>query len=206
MPMKIKSWEELTISDNFLFQKVMLDLSALSKGEDYVSLKKSYVIFICTFDPFGFDRKLYSFRNACREENIDLSDGSEKLFLNTEGKKGEVDEDIDNFLKYIDKNLVVGDFIKNIADVVAKIKEHKELGVEYMSMLAEFHDLRRLALAEGRVEGRVEGRAEGRAEGRVENIISNARSLMEKTGWTLAETLKMLNVSTEDSAVVLKRI
>lgn len=31
----------------------MIDLNILEKGEDYRNLKKSYVIFICTFDQYG---------------------------------------------------------------------------------------------------------------------------------------------------------
>jgi len=135
----------------------MLDLSSLAKGKDYAELKNSYVIFVCTFDPFGLGRKLYSFRNTCKEANIELKDGAEKIFLNTKGSIGEVDEDIDNFLEYVEKNKIKGDFVKNIASVVEKVKEHKELGVKYMSMLAELHDMRR----EGRMEGEKIGRMEG---------------------------------------------
>ena len=273
--LKIKSWKELTISDNFLFQNIMqdegvckhfiekllhikvndikyqqyektidltpvnkavrldvyvetdageiidiemqtsnkendwlskraryygsmLDLSALQKGKDYTDLKNSYVIFVCTFDPFGFNRKLYTFRNTCKQENIELKDGAEKIFLNTTGKLGALDEDIDNFLKYVDKNIVEGEFVKNIVGVEERVKTHKELEVKYMSMLAEYQDMRRL--------GRMEGIKEGRMEGRIENIINNARLLMKKTGWTLTETLETLNVSPEDSAIVLKKI
>ena len=277
--LKIKPWEELTIRDNFLFQKVMLhenickhfleklldikikninyrqyektidlspqnktirldvyvetdadevidiemqtgnsekewlakraryygsmlDLSSLAKGKDYIKLKKSYVIFVCTFDPFDCERKLYTFRNACREENLDLNDGSEKIFLNTKGTKGKVDEDIDDFLKYVDENKINGDFVKNIADVVAKVKEHKELGVEYMSMMAEYYDQRRL----GFMDGEKQGEKKGEKKGRIENIINNVRSLMKKTGWNLNETLSNLSVSPEDAAIVLKKI
>ena len=52
----------------------------------------------------------------------------------------------------------------------------------------------------------MEGEKLGEKKGRIENIINNARLLMKKTGWTLTETLETLNVSPEDSAIVLKRI
>jgi len=180
----------------------MLDLSSLAKGKDYIKLKKSYVIFVCTFDPFECERKLYTFRNACKEKNLDLNDGSEKIFLNTKGTKGKVDEDIDNFLKYVDENKINGDFVKNIADVVAKVKEHKELGVEYMSMMAEYYDMRRL----GFMDGEKEGEKKGEKKGQIDTIINNVRSLMQEMGWSLQETLAKLHVSPEDSAIVLKRI
>ena len=40
----------------------MIDLNILDKGQDYTTLKKSYVIFICTFDPFiNVNIKMYIF-------------------------------------------------------------------------------------------------------------------------------------------------
>ena len=78
----------------------MIDVSVLGKGKDYIELKMSFVIFICTFDPFpGNDRKTYTFANRCREkEGLELGDETVKIFLNTKGTVGEVNEDIDKFL------------------------------------------------------------------------------------------------------------
>ena len=53
------------------FYQGMIDLNILAKGEDYVQLKKSLVIFICTFDPFGYDEYIY----RCGEY-YQISDGS----------------------------------------------------------------------------------------------------------------------------------
>jgi len=36
-------------------------------GENYRKLKTSYVLFICLFDPFGFDLPVYTFQNRCDE-------------------------------------------------------------------------------------------------------------------------------------------
>jgi len=160
----------------------MLDLSSLAKGKDYAEIKNSYVIFVCTFDPFGFNRKIYTFRNTCKEENIALNDGAKKIFLNTKGKLGVVDEDIDNFLEYVEKNKINGDFVKNIADVVEKVKEHKELGVKYMSMLAEYYDVRR--------EGRMEGKAEG--------IVISLKNLMKSMNLPLDKAMDILQITGED--------
>ncbi len=54
----------------------------ISKGEDYDRLKKSFVIFICTFDPFGKGRHLYTFGNRCNEDvSLVLGDETSKVFL-----------------------------------------------------------------------------------------------------------------------------
>ena len=98
----------------------------------------------------------------------------------------------------MDKKVVEGDFVKNIASVEERVKMHKELEVKYMSMLAEYHDMMRL--------GRMEGRKEGIKEGRMEGIINNVRSLMQNTGWELDKALSVLSVSKEDAAIVAKSI
>ena len=51
----------------------MIDLNILEKGEDYRSLKKSFVIFVCTFDLFGQGRHVYIFENRClRWHSVDI--------------------------------------------------------------------------------------------------------------------------------------
>ena len=40
-----------------------IDLDMIQKGEDYEKLRKSFVIFICTFDPFNKGRHIYTFQN-----------------------------------------------------------------------------------------------------------------------------------------------
>lgn len=74
-----KAYEELELQDDFMFGVIMRDpkyckpfLETIlgKKGGDYNELKKSYVIFICTFDPYGQGRHLYSFEYLC-----DLSAG-----------------------------------------------------------------------------------------------------------------------------------
>ena len=62
-----------------------IDLDMISKGEDYKQLKKSFVIFICTFDPFDKGRHLYTFENRCNEDtSLLLGDETKKVFLNTD--------------------------------------------------------------------------------------------------------------------------
>ncbi|MCM1569788.1 MAG: Rpn family recombination-promoting nuclease/putative transposase, partial [Roseburia sp.] len=63
-----------------------IDINLIEKGSGYKALKKSYVIFICTYDAFKAGRHIYHFENVCREDpSIRLEDGTEKIFLNTKG-------------------------------------------------------------------------------------------------------------------------
>ena len=60
----------------------MIDLNLIERGADYSELKKSYIIFICTFDVFGQGLHKYTFRNYCEEfPPLELDDESTKIFL-----------------------------------------------------------------------------------------------------------------------------
>ncbi len=83
-----------------------IDSSIIIPGEESTKLKKSYIIFICTFDPFSDVRHLYTFENRCLE-NLSLTLGDETteiLFLSTKGKKDDVDDEIKDFLAYIENS------------------------------------------------------------------------------------------------------
>ena len=45
----------------------IIGTTMLRRGMHYRELKKAYVIFICTFDPFGAGLPVYHFTYRCRE-------------------------------------------------------------------------------------------------------------------------------------------
>ena len=69
-----------------------MDINQLERGQQYDLLRPGFVIFICTFDPFGRGLYLYSYRNTCRETGEELGDEAYKLFFNTTGTRGEVSD------------------------------------------------------------------------------------------------------------------
>ena len=127
------------------YYQSMIDLDVLGKGKDYTDLKQSYVIFICTFDPFPDNgRKLYTFSNRCHEQDgLELGDETTKMFLNAKGTIGKVDKDIDSFLAYVDGKVAEGKFTQDVASEVDKVKQHNETKVEYMTLMMELKQQRR---------------------------------------------------------------
>ncbi len=182
------------------YYQAMIDLNVLGKGKDYTELKKSFVIFICTFDPFpDNNRKMYTFTSLCHEQNgLELGDETVKIFMNTKGTTGEVDNDIDKFLAYVDGKSAEGEFTQGIAAEVERLKQHDETKVEYMTLMMELKEQRR--------EGYDEGINKGRNEGRIDTILSNVRALIDKKGWSPDEALDILNVSPEDRSIVMSRL
>ena len=73
------------------FHQAEMDVTLLQPGEDFSQLRPVYVIFICTFDPFGRGLFRYTFENRCHETGLPLEDGAVRVFLNTKGtSRGEV--------------------------------------------------------------------------------------------------------------------
>ena len=67
---------------------------------------------------------MYTFTNLCHEQNgLELGDEAVKIFLNTKGTTGEVDDDIDKFLAYVDGKSAEGEFTSDIAAEVERLKQ-----------------------------------------------------------------------------------
>lgn len=140
-----------------------LDLDLISAGEAYSALRKTVIIFICTFDPFHSGRHLYTFENICRENTaISLGDETTKIFLNTKGTLDDVDSGMIEFLTYVEHTTdafakqAASPLIKEIHQKVTQVKQNKEMEVEYMTLF--LRDRENIEI--GREEGREEGTAQ----------------------------------------------
>lgn len=128
----------------------MLDLNLIEKGASYTELNKSYVIFICTFDPFGKGRYCYTFQNMCLEDqNIPLVDEATKIFFNTKGNINEAPEALRNFLQYVETKQTEDTFTRELDCEVERSRRNIGWRREYMKELLIYHDMKE----EGRKEG-----------------------------------------------------
>ena len=76
----------------------IIDSRSLKSGEDFGKLKQVYVIFICNYDPFGYDRVLYTIKNRCLEEpEMNYDDGAETIVLYTKEQRERYQKDSDSF-------------------------------------------------------------------------------------------------------------
>lgn len=119
-----------------------IDLDLISKGDDYRNLSKSYIIFICTFDLFNKGRHRYTFETVCKEDNsIKLEDDSNKIILNTKGIMKDIDNEIIEFLDYVEHSddetaeQSKGDLVKKIHKKVIEVKNNTSVEVEFMTLL-----------------------------------------------------------------------
>ena len=97
--------DEHNIPGRSRYYQGSMDTAWLKRGHTYNELKKSCIIFICTFDPFGRGQKRYVFRNIDTEalpEVHPLDNGCVKIAVNSKGFTGlslpEFREKMDEYL------------------------------------------------------------------------------------------------------------
>ncbi len=164
------------------FHQAEMDVMSLKPGEDYSELKPVYVVFICTFDPFGRGLYRYTFENRCAERDyFPLGDGAVRVFLSTKGTNdADVPKELVNLLHYVENSTdaYVAEAndpnVRKLHDRVKELKRSRGWEASYM-LLGELMD-------EQRKEGREEGRREGEQEERAR--ILRLTGLMIRAGET----------------------
>ena len=112
----------------------VLDLNLLKKSKDYSQLNKCYVIFICTFDFFGKERYMYTFKKQCQEDStVFLNDDEVSIILNTNGKYGDINDELKDTLHYMAGQKPTGKFAKELDAAVQEIKRSDDWRVDYMT-------------------------------------------------------------------------
>ena len=95
------------------------------------------MIFICNYDPFGYNRVKYTIRNMCVEEpEMPYDDGAQTTVLYTKGTKGDdISEELRQFLNYMENTTqtnAVNDTLKDIQKMVDIVKQDGEVSLSYM--------------------------------------------------------------------------
>ena len=118
------------------FYHAMIDRRSLKAGEHFGKMKKVYVIFICDYDPFGYDRVLYTIKNRCLEEpTMPYGDDAETWVLYTRGKKGNISESLRQLLSYMEntnQNNAINEDLRDIQQMVDQVKRDGEVSLRYM--------------------------------------------------------------------------
>ena len=118
------------------FYHAMIDRRSLKAGENFGKMKKVYVIFICDYDPFGYDRALYTIKNRCLEEpELPYEDDAETWVLYTRGKKGNISESLRQLLSYMEntnQNNAINEDLRDIQQMVDQVKRDGEVSLRYM--------------------------------------------------------------------------
>ena len=134
---EIQTTDEKNLPKRSRFYQGMIDLNILNKGESYNKLKKSYVIFICNYDPFRKGRCFYRFENVCVDDpSLKLKDDSVKIMINPYGNDtkqfGKGFAALMNFLK---NGQISDTYTESLKDEITEVKVSEEWRRRYMKLL-----------------------------------------------------------------------
>ena len=128
----------------------IMDLNQLDKGMDYMQLKQSFVIFVCTFDPFQLGRHVYTFTNRCVEDpDLLLNDGTQKIILNTKGIFDDVRPELKRLLNFIDGRQPEDAFTQDLSEAVESAKRNEKWRLDYMTLQMAYDEKYREGLEQG---------------------------------------------------------
>ncbi len=161
---ELQSYPMEALGKRIRYYESMLNMDTLMKGQDYTLLKDSYIVFICTEDPFKDDKEIhydlpcYTFKNICEENNtVDLNDKSIKVIFSASAYEKAENKQIREFLRYINtQEPGEDDFNKRLSEHVAKIKENEKFRSEYAAMNLHDQDIIRTAKRETAEEKAIE--------------------------------------------------
>ena len=165
-------------------------------------------MFICMEDIFKYGQYRYSFQNKCEEvENLNLGDGTHKIFFNTKGTKGNIDPGIKAFLDYLEGRTVDDPFVKELDREVRKVKRSDHLKMQYASLFNRDRENYKKGIEQGRAEGIEIGQERARIKAEEEKLKSvkhflvmgiSLEEIAKAFGLSETETLKLKSESLDD--------
>ena len=152
-----------------------IDTDWLMPSQDYATLKKTIILFICCFDPFHMNLPRYRFRYR-EEENpsLLLGDGTERVFVNAEYVGELAKGEFGSFIHFVSTGESTSEFTRRIVEAMDELNrsdEGRSLMTLEMAMREAKEYARKQALKEGREQGLAEGREKGLAEGREQLVF-----------------------------------
>ena len=145
------------------FYHAIIDSRCLKKGEGFGKLKRVFVIFVCSYDPFDRGRMVYTIRNMCEEiPEMEYDDGLRTVFLNTKGDGAGVPEELVALLHFLEDTRevnAVNDVLRELLEMVRVVKDDGKVTVAYMKSF----EIEQMWINKGISQGIEQGRSEERA-------------------------------------------
>lgn len=168
----------------------IIGTNMLRKGMHYRELRKAYVIFICTFDPFGAGLPVYHFTYRCKENgNLQMGDLTENIFLNVKAADKTDDEELAAFLRYVNGQKPDSSFTKKLDEEATRIKNNDDWRLKAMTLDMEIKDMKK--------REREKGKQEGLRVGKQERTLEIAKAMLAD-GMEIAKVAKLTNLSVKE--------
>ena len=138
---EMQTTENRNIPKRTRYYQGMIDLNILEKGDNYKNLKRSFVIFVCTFDLFGEGRRIYTFENRCIQNlDLGLGDDTTKIILNTKGTMDDVTLEMKKLLDFIDGKEPEDDFTRELDEAVQSVRKNEKWRLDYMTLQMNYQE------------------------------------------------------------------
>ena len=172
----------------------IIGTNMLRKGMHYRELRKAYVIFICTFDPFGAGLPVYHFTYRCKENgNLQMGDLTENIFLNVKAAYKTDDEELAAFLRYVNGQKPDSSFTKKLDEEATRIKNNDDWRLKAMTLDMEIKDMKKRE----REKGKQEGLKAGKEAGKQERTLEIAKAMLAD-GMEVSKVAKLTNLSVKE--------
>ena len=164
----------------------IIGTNMLRRGMHYRELRKAYVIFICTFDPFGTGLPVYHFTYCCKENgNLQMGDLTENIFLNAKAADKTDDEELAAFLRYVNGQKPDSSFTKKLDEEATRIKNNDDWRLKAMTLDMEIKDMKKRE----------------REKGKQERSLEIAKAMLAD-GMEISKVAKLTNLSVKEVAAL----
>ena len=138
---EMQTTENRNLPKRTRYYQGMIDLNILEKGDNYKNLKRSFVIFVCTFDLFDEGRHIYTFENRCiQNPELGLGDDTTKIILNTKGTMDDVTPEMKKLLDFIDGKEPDDDFTRELDEAVQSVRKNEKWRLDYMTLQMNYQE------------------------------------------------------------------
>ena len=168
------------------YYQSLISMDMLRRGLKYTRLRKSFVVFICTFDPYGKGLPVYHFTYRSKEDNsLEMGDLTENIFLNARAADNTDDKELAAFLRYVRDGQAQNAFTQEIDAETKRVKNDRDWRERVVTWEMDLKILQDDAREAGKKEGKREVAEAMRKKGMSEAEIAELTGLPEKK-----ETLK----------------
>lgn len=128
-------------------------------GKDYTKLPKSFVIFICSFDPFKKGDALYKFSTMSEKyhDELDYNDGVITYILNAAANDSSISPELQEFLNYVRTGIPAEDGLTaELQELVVKLNDSNK----WRNNMSTLEEIRQDAELKGIEKGKAAGKEE----------------------------------------------
>ena len=147
------------------YYQSLISMDMLRRGMKYRELRKAYVVFICTFAPFGQGLPIYHFTYRSKENDaLEMGDLTENIFLNAKAAEKTNDAELSAFLRYVNEGIAENKFTQELDEQTQRVKRDADWRERVVTWEMDLAIMQEDAMERGKKAGIQEGIQEGRRE------------------------------------------